>query len=61
MISHDRWMEHGLSKMYLIGDKGKIVAQIDCVDYPMIWSYKGDKYISREAAQEAAEADQRSE
>jgi retron-type reverse transcriptase len=56
MIKHGKWVEESTTKMYLVGEFGKIIAEIDCVKYPMIWRYKDDKYISREAAQEAAQA-----
>ena len=57
MINHHRWIEESSLKMYLVGNAGKIIAEIYCVKYPSIWRYKEDKYISREAAQEAAESD----
>ena len=57
MIRHGRWVEQGTKKMYLVGNGGKIIAEINCINYPMIWEYKGDKYISRESAQEAADAE----
>ena len=55
MIKQNRWVERGTKTMFLVGSGGKIIAEIHCIDYPMIWTFKNDKYISKEAAQEAAQ------
>jgi hypothetical protein len=58
MIQQNRWVDRGLAGMLLVNDKGKVIAEIHCVDYPLIWTFNNDKYISREAAQEAAQGEQ---